>query len=252
MCDMVAWVGGSLDQESIEHLGKLCSRSSNTHATGVALNKGPKKSIQILKAPTAAEQFFTFDWWKNWHARHEKEVFSGLIHARYATNGPAHINVNNHPHWSDSGSVLTHKGMVHEQQHFQGKSQCDSEQALLSFDAFGLVEGVKNLGGWATFFYYPHYMPGKLLIYTNSSPVGVVELAESDIKIYHTVLNIKDTRDLPTKRWIMVDVKSGEEEILDEVDMSSGTVTYMGQGASCDISQLSEYYRQIHGDDWLG
>lgn len=220
MCDMVAFIGKA-DKVDLHSLAMQCSTGGNDDATGVALHTGNK--IHVMKESGPPHNLFNDERFSKIYEKVSGGVISGLVHARFATHGEPSDNNNNHPHFSHTGSVLTHKGVITPEKKFDALSVCDSEQILHSLDNKGLVDGIKNLKGRATIFYYPYYMPGKLCIYSNNIKVSVYRNDER--KIYQT-WGVKADRYLPTDQWVIVDLLTGRERWGKKVFLHTSTVSY--------------------------
>ena len=102
------------------------------HATGFYAVGFDRKPI-FDKAPVSAEVYITRPEWK--------QLAQGSIamigHARFTTNGAAHVNGNNHPHVSKSGNMaLVHNGIIYNYNELKDQyskvleSECDSEIIL--------------------------------------------------------------------------------------------------------------------------
>lgn len=204
MCDLAAWTG-PITKQAIEILGKYCHGSVNTDAAGIALHVGD--TIKVIKAPGVIYNLFAKDAWTRMFQESDGKIQSGLIHARFATNGDPLINANNHPHYTDTGGVLVHRGIVNPKQTFVAKSECDSEQLLLSLESLGVHDGLINCPGLMTIFYYPSYHPNQLWMYTNVNILTVYDYDST--KIYNSVGLGK--RRLPNKQWIIVDLKTQKQ-----------------------------------------
>jgi len=215
MCDFAAW-SGKITRDELENIGLACGLR-NRDATGVSFSL--EGSIKTLKGPVNAEKFFKSDKWNAVWEEFGHKASSGMVHSRIATNGNPSNNVNNHPHVSDNGSVLVHKGIVKPVVQMEDAiSDCDSEQLLRSLDVYGLEKGLKNVSGWAHIAYIPFYDRYSMYLYSNSSPLELHELeGESgdlaiantnhldlnSLAIDHTELN-RQTLDLDT--WYSLDI----------------------------------------------
>jgi len=102
------------------------------HATGFYAVGMDRKPI-FDKAPISADAYVKKPAWK--------QLINGNIamigHARFTTNGAAHINGNNHPHVSKSGNMaLVHNGIIYNYEELKNdysnvlESECDSEIIL--------------------------------------------------------------------------------------------------------------------------
>lgn len=199
---------GKTTPEFIRAAGLACYNSGfNRDATGIALHNG--KRITVHKAGVPAPRYFASEMVKSLLAEKMPETQTCLIHARAATHGDPKNNVNNHPHFTKEGSVLTHKGVTTSLVKHESFSKCDSAQILLNLDKFGLEEGLKNITGSAILFYIPFYEPGFLYVYSNRQNVTVVNLKSGTTIVTTTILSqTKET--LPLNRWTRFDLKTHE------------------------------------------
>ena len=220
MCDFAVW-SGNLDRYDVEFLGLQCGMS-NRDATGVALNSGG--SIQTLKGPVEAEDFYMSTKWNALWDNYGESCKSGMVHSRIATNGNPEFNKNNHPHVSESGSVLVHNGVVRPVTKMtDAVSDCDSEQILRSLDAYGFEKGLQNISGWAHIAYMPFFHQDYVYLFSNSTPLqvhttvdGIVIVntgrIEFDIE-YPFEHEIEDTDVLDLNQWYCLNINNPSEGI---------------------------------------
>lgn len=213
MCDFAVWTG-PITREDVEYLGLECG-IRNRDATGVSLTVG--NMIKTLKGGVIAEEFFASNKWKDLWDTFGHKATTGMVHCRIATHGSPENNENNHPHITESGSLLVHKGIVRPVQYMDDAiSDCDSEQILRSLDFFGIPKGLKNISGWAHIAYVPFYDNSKMYLYSNSSPLEHHQFAD-DLTIVNTsILELdgfqheliqSDDLDLDTVYTLSVDSK---------------------------------------------
>ena len=164
MCDIAVFVGNP-GRQWLEQVGRIL-QSGNKDATGVALHLGLQ--VDVRKSPGPAEKFFKPRAWRRWYARRAPYIQAGLLHCRHATNGSPLDNKNNHPHVSDIGSVLVHRGVVEPVVLQPTHSEYDSEQLLASLDRMGLEKGILNCPGSKSVAYIPAWDLNHIYIYSNS------------------------------------------------------------------------------------
>ena len=215
MCDIAAFIG----KPSQEDLKKLFLKtgSRNRDATGVAFRH--PDSLRVLKSPGPAFRFVKDEKWSQFYEASADQLNVGLVHSRIATHGDPDDNANNHPHYTDDGSVLVHKGVVNPTFEYEAaKSICDSEQILLSLEDQGLEEGVVNCPGWMHLFYIKANDPTTLWTYSNSDPIQVWD--NDGIKYFSTAHSgtlgqgaVATGERLPLDQWVGFDTETGEEKI---------------------------------------
>ena len=163
MCNWATFVGRPKSRDVLDKALKTLAGAVNKDATGVALFTKGGQPLSF-KIPTPADDFVTHKAWVSMYEKARKEgITGGMLHTRNATHGKPEDNANNHPHITEAGSILVHKGIVDVISEFESKGDCDSEQIVLSLDKHGLKDGIQNLQGTACIAYYAHWEKEKQL-----------------------------------------------------------------------------------------
>jgi hypothetical protein len=121
------------------------------HATGAVIQQADG-SIEILKRDVPAWNFINSDEYQKWIKLHLKPDTRTIMgHTRQATQGPPHINKNNHPLF-DGVSAVIHNGMignddgVFKSLNLERKCATDSDIIRAILDEYGLSpKGISQL-----------------------------------------------------------------------------------------------------------
>lgn len=207
MCQFSGWVG-PISENVFQRLVLYTGEEPNIHACGLALHNG--QTVSVFKKPGAAAEAMRSEAMKSW-LRKKLPTKAGLIHARLATHGSPLDNKNNHPHWTENGSVLVHKGVVHPRVSFNdARSECDSEQLLLSLEELGLVRGIQNCPGWIHTAYIPADDQRTIWLFTNS---GSLELLKVNQTYVFSTRALAGGQQIPYNTWVGItlngEVKDG-------------------------------------------
>ena len=191
---MVAFIGKP-NRDRVEELLETCSHTSRD-ASGIVFHYGDSATIQ--KTPGLPIKLFMDEKWSELFESRLNDVQFGMVHARNATSGSPLSNINNHPHFSKPGSILTHKGIVHALHSIEDESLCDSKHLLLSLDKFGMEEGVYQCPGWMNIFYVPFWDSETLWTFSNN---GGLKIWKEDKVTFLSTLPLKCDV-LKANQWI--------------------------------------------------
>ena len=209
MCDLAVFVGHP-NRQWVEAVGMLLS-PGNKDATGVALHVGLQ--MDVRRSPGPADEFFKPRAWRKWYARRAPYIRAGLIHCRHATHGSPLHNENNHPHISEMGSVLIHKGVVWPYIKQSTYSECDSEQLLVSLDTMGLREGIQNCPGNKTVAYIPGWDLNNIYLYTNTQ----LSVLRTQGILLASSIRFKGAATLTPCQWYKVSLSGSMEKVMEEI-----------------------------------